>query len=229
MNAVCYKFALMSEQKGLGSKFLGLFVEKAEGAEGEGDATEKSPADLVAELAAQSGGAKPGARPAAPAEGPPPNLKLEPLAQAAADKPVDFDAVFRSAGMDGAELDRVKKAEELLKSLPESTPHETKKQIVEASLKAFGFEIEKIVQAASNQKRALDTYVKVNESATAKAVTDAEAQIKALEEKIAGLKGDILKRTQGLGALGQSAAARKAQVQKVLDFFARPPAAGPTP
>lgn len=214
----------MSDQKGLGSKLFGLFVETGaqEGSEAEAQGGEKTPAELVAELAQKSGAGRP-----APAQPPPPNLKLDSLAAAPpGDKPIDFDAVFREAGMDAAELDRVKKAEELLKSLPEATPHETKKQIVEASLKAFGFEIEKIVLAANNQKRALDAYVKVNENVTAKSVTDAEAQIKALEEKIAALRADIQKRTQGLGTLGTQAQARKAQVQKVLDFFSKPPAPG---
>ena len=54
-------------------------------------------------------------------------------------------------------------------------------------LRTMGFEVAKIVQAANNQKRALDTYVKVNETATAKAITDSEAQIRALNEKIAEL------------------------------------------
>lgn len=220
---------MSDEPKGIGSKFLGLFVE-TEKKEGEAppDDSGKSPADLVAELAAQSGATKPGAAPArgTPAAAPLPNMKLD--AAPAAGAPTDFDAIFRGAGMDGAELDRVKKAEELLKSLPESTPTNIKKQIVEASLKAFGFEVDKIVAAAQNQKRAVDAYVKVNESSTAKAIQDAEAQIKSYNEKIAALRNDIEKRTANLATLTNAAAERKAQVQKVLDFFhaPAPPAAG---
>ncbi len=222
----------MAEQKGLGSKILGIFVENAEKPEGADEVTsdggEKSAADIVAELAGQAGAPRaPGvggkAQPTVAA--PPPSLKLDKLPTQGAVG--DFDAIFRDAGMDAAELDRVKKAEELLRGLPDATPQAIKKQIVEASLRAFGFEVEKIVAAAQNQKRALDAYVKVNETATAKAIQDATAQIQQLNEKIAGLRTDIEKRTANLGAVTQSAVARKADVQKVLDFFAVPPS--PTP
>ncbi|MDY7227115.1 hypothetical protein [Hyalangium rubrum] len=231
----------MSEQKGLGSRLLGIFVEsdgnKTEEAEAlPTESGDKSAADLVAELAA-AGAAVPGTRrgaPAASAPMPEPEL-ASPLPALSADKlpaampgaPTDFDAIFRELGMDSAELDRVRKAEDLLKSLPEATPQAVKKQIVEASLKAFGFELDKIVLAAQNQRRALDAYVKVNETATAKAVQDAEAQVRALNEKIAALRGDIEKRTQGLTQLTTSVQARKKEVQKVIEFFQGPPPGTP--
>jgi hypothetical protein len=161
----------MSEEKGLGRKILGLFVEQSEGeAEGELPSGGKSAADLVAELAQQSG--------AAPAKGAPPpapgpGLTFDKVVAPVAGAAIDFDAVFKDAGMDGEDLNRVRKSEELLKGLPEATPQDIKKQIVEASLKAFGFDVAKISAAASNQKRALDAYVKVNEQLTAKGITDA--------------------------------------------------------
>jgi hypothetical protein len=141
---------------------------------------------------------------------------------------VDFEAVYRAAGMTPAELDHVKKAAELLRNLPADTPTEIKRQIVEASLKAFGFEIDKIVAAARNQERALDAYVKVNSTAALKANEDAEAQIRSLTEKIAALREEIEKRTSGQAHLASAADERKAQVQKVLDFF-QPPAAPGAP
>ncbi|MHB8877877.1 MAG: hypothetical protein ACYC8T_29640 [Myxococcaceae bacterium] len=211
----------MAEQKGLGSKFIGLFVERDGDSEASPDAgtgREKTAAEVVAELAGQTGAPPP----AVAQPGPPLNLKLDKMAGPTAGTPADFDAIFRDAGMDGGDLDRVKKAEDLLKSLPEATPQAVKKQIVEASLKAFGFEIDKIVLAAQNQRRALDAYVKVNENATAKAITDAEGEIRALNEKIAKLKSDIERRTASLGSLSTAAAGRKEQVQKVLEFFHAP-------
>jgi hypothetical protein len=145
---------------------------------------------------------------------------------------VDFDAVFKGAGMDAAELDRVRKAEELLKSLPEATPQDVKRQIVEASLKAFGFEIAKIVSAAQNQLKALETYVRLNEQQTSKALTDAQAQIAQLEDKIIGLKADMTKKTETLASVTAAAAGRRGEVHRVLDFFgapAAPAAAAPPP
>jgi hypothetical protein len=217
----------MPEEKGIGSKILGLFVESGGQEEPSGppsSGASRSAADEIAELARQTSAAVPPGRPgAAPAPPPGPPLKLSPSVPAAAG-PLDFGSIFRDAGMDPAELDRVAKAEDLLQKLPSSIGQAEKRAIVEASLKAFGFEIEKIASAAHNQKRALDAYVKVNETATAKAITDAEAQIKAFNEKIAALREEIEKRTAQLAQLASQAQARKADVQKVIDFFQ-----GPTP
>ncbi len=212
----------MSEnEKGFGSKLKGLFFETDEAGDQAQSQSGKSAADLVAELAAQSGAKPQQAQAQAQVEAPLPNLKTEKMASQAG-TPTDFDVIFKDAGMDVADLDRVKKAEDLLKGLPESTPQDVKRQIVEASLKAFGFELDKIVSAANNQKKALDTYLRVNEQATAKAITEAENQIKVLHDKIAAMKADIEKRTKHLGSLSEAAANRKNQVQKVIEFFERP-------
>jgi hypothetical protein len=227
----------MAEEKGLGKKLLGLFVESKEGTPEEGTPaveasdTEKTPAELVAELAGQS----------APRKGPAPAASSGP-APAAAPRPmmptpsgpvtaaeVDFDAVFKTTGMDATDLDRVRKAEDLLKGLPESTPLEVKRQIVEASLKAFGFDVAKIIGAAQQQLKALETWVRLNENQTAKGITDAQTQIAQLEDKVISLKADITKRADQLASLSAAADGRKGQVHRVLEFFNAPaaPAAKP--
>lgn len=223
----------MPEEKGLGSKFLGLFVESKEGTPDEGTPAversdqEKTPAELVAELAGQAapkkGPVSPG--PAAPAPRPIMPAASGPVTAAQ----VDFDAVFKTTGLDASDLDRVRKAEELLKGLPESTPVDVKRQIVEASLKAFGFDIAKIVGAAQQQLKALDTWVRLNEQQTVKGITDAQAQIAQLEDKVVSLKADITKRTDQLASLTAAAEGRKGQVHRVLEFFNAPaaPAAKP--
>ncbi len=228
----------MPEEKGLGSKFLGLFVEKKEGTPAEGSAAVEAPegeqtaAELVAELAGQTvprKGAPPAHSPpmapvvARPMAGfPAPTGPVTPAQ-------VDFDAVFKTAGMDAAELDRVRKAEELLKGLPEATPVDIKRQIVEASLKAFGFDVAKIIGAAQNQLKALDTYVRLNEQGTAKALTEAQAKIAQLEDQVISLRADITKRTEQLASVAAAAEGRKGQVHRVLEFFNAPaaPAAKP--
>jgi hypothetical protein len=58
---------------------------------------------------------------------------------------VDFAAVFEAAGVDADEQQRVARTTDLLRSLPAETDAAIKKQIVEASLKAFGVPIEKII------------------------------------------------------------------------------------
>lgn len=230
----------MPEEKGLGSKLLGLFVESKDATPAEGTAAveagdgEKSAADIVAELAGQSAPKKGApAQAGHPASAPPP--PRPPLAAIPAPTgpvtpaQVDFDAVFKTAGMDTSDLDRVRKAEELLKGLPEATPVEIKRQIVEASLKAFGFDVAKIIGAAQNQLKALDTYVRLNEQQTAKGITDAQTQIAQLEDKVISLRADITKRTEQLASVAAAADGRKGQVHRVLEFFNAPaaPAAKP--
>ncbi len=219
----------MAEKK-IGSKLLGLFVESGSADEVEElpEKGGKSAADLVAEIAGNT----------APKRGAPAAAPLPPLPQAApaapprnapvpSGAPMDFDAVFREAGMDPADLDRVKKAEDLLRGLPSGTPDPVKRQIVEASLKAFGFDLAQIVASAQNQRKALDTYVRVHESATQKAVADTQAEILKLNERIATLKADIEKRQAAQAGLAAQAEARKADVQKVIEFFQAPqPAPG---
>lgn len=216
----------MPEEKGLGSRLLGLFVEvKDDGTPAAGTAVvdkgdgEKTAAELVAELAGQSAPKR--AAEQAPAAAP---ARVAVPAHTGPVTPaeVDFDAVFKNAGMDSADLDRVRKADELLKSLPEATPIDVKRQIVEASLKAFGFELSKIVGAAQNQLKALDTWVRLNEQQTAKAITDAQAKIAQLEDQVISLKADITRRTEQLAGVAAAAEGRKLQVNQVLGFFGAP-------
>lgn len=212
----------MAEPKGIGKKLLGLFVESEGGGEPDaaaGEKGEKSAADLVAELASSS--APKGAAPAAPA----PNLRLDKLAAPAAGAKINFDEIFTQGGVDPAQLERVNKAETLLKGLPEATPIDIKRQIVEASLNAFGIDPLTIITATQTQLQALDTFVKLVSEQTAKGISGAEEQIKKLNEQIATLRADIDKRTGQLTQTTNAATARKSEVQRVLDFFgaAKPP------
>jgi hypothetical protein len=224
----------MPDDKSLGKRILGLFVESApeEGSDTKADDAGGTPsaADEIAAIARQSAPG-PASQAPAPASRPPmgaPSPKLptagaEPVAPAK----VDFDAVFKNAGIDPQALDRVRKAEDLLKNLPDSASDDVKRQIVEASLKAFGFEISKIVEGVQTQTKALDAYVRVNEQQTAKAITDAQAQIAKLEDQVITLRADIDKRTNALAGLAAAADIRKRQVSKVLDFFHTPAPAAP--
>ncbi len=212
----------MAEPKGIGKKLLGLFVEDPDAQTETEKATEeggeKSAAERVAELAQAS-------VPQGHAVPAPSTLKLDKMAPPVAGAKINFDEIFTQGGLDPAGLERVTKAESLLKGLPEATPHEIKKQIVEASLRAFGIDVVTIIQATTTQLQALDTFVRINSEQTAKGITAAEEQIKQLNEKIAALRADIDKRTALLSATTLAATARKSEVQRVLDFFgpATPP------
>lgn len=233
----------MAEQKGLGSKFLGLFVEKEGGASGdaEADSPDAAPsaADLVAELAGQGTHPKPsapkagaaGAPPAAAAPAQPAVPAYQPKPGEAPLKPaeIDFDPVFKKAGIDPGELDNIKKALELLKGLPADAPVAMKRTIVETTLRTMGFPVEKLVQGANNQLRALGNHAKEHESATQQAIEMAQQNIRQLDEKIIELKVAIDKRTQSLTQVKMAVEARKAEVQKVLEFFQSPPAGSEPP
>ncbi len=217
----------MPDDKSLGKRILGLFVESVDETKPAADPETEgvpSPADEIAALAKQSA---PQAAPIAaaapkPVAAPPPRPVATASAAAVEPAKVDFDGVFKNAGIDPQALDRVRKAEELLKNLPDSASDEVKRQIVEASLKAFGFEINKILEAVVTQTKALDTYVRINEQQTAKAITDAQAQIAKLEDQVITLRADIDKRTTALASIAAAADVRKRQVSKVLDFFQAP-------
>lgn len=223
----------MPDDKSLGKRILGLFVETVdENATPSPAGDPASPADEIAALARQSTPVtpdprQPGPAPAktspAPASAP---VRLPPSGEAAPPAKIDFDAVFKNAGIDPSSLDRVRKAEELLKTLPDSASDDVKRQIVEAALKAFGFEIAKIVEAVETQLKALETYVKVNEQQTAKSITDAQTQIAKLEDQVITLRAEINKRTTALGSVAAAADIRRSQISRVLAFF-RTPAAPP--
>lgn len=226
----------MPDDKSLGSKILGLFVEPgtpADGTpsvEGGSGAEAESAADVVAELVAASGGRPQGSQAAAVAAptsvapgGSSARPPLAPPAGQVEPANVDFDAVFQRAGMDATDLDRVRKAEALLAGLPAATPHDIKRQIVEVSLKAVGFDIGRVAGAAESQLKALDTYVRVNEQQTAKSLTELQQQIAALDDKIIGLRADMERRTQALASLAAAAARRSEQVRTVLAFFGSQP------
>ncbi len=227
----------MPEEKGFGSKLVGLFIQsdapdKADNQDDDtAEAAEKSPADLVAEIAkgaqpvSKPGAVKGGSSTAAPV--PAPFVAIPKPTGPVSPATVDFDAVFRQAGMDLNDLEKVRKAEELLKSLPASTPDDVKRQIVEASLKAFGVEVAKISAAATNQLKAIETYVRLNEQQTAKAIADAQGQIQSLDEKIIALKVEIEKKANSLAQTTAAAQIRRGEVQTVLGFFA--PAVAPKP
>src|SRR5262245_64240354 len=85
---------------------------------------------------------------------------VEPVADlpASPEGVVDFDAVFSAFGIDEEARDRVVKADGLLKTLPAGTEAAVKRQIVEASLKAFGLPLDQMIETACEEIQALDAY-----------------------------------------------------------------------
>src|SRR5262245_26865745 len=104
--------------------------------------------------------------PAAPA--PDPSSFFESQPPAAPGGQVDFNGVFDAAGIDRADRERIGRASELLASLPSETPVAVRKQIVEASMKAFGVPVDKIIETGVSEIQALEGYIRSGAADTRK-------------------------------------------------------------
>jgi hypothetical protein len=137
------------------------------------------------------------------------------------DGKVDFDAVFETGGIDAEERERITKAKSLLDSLPESTDVAVKKQIVEASLKAFGVPIEKIIEAGAGEIQALEFYIRSGATDTEKVLQDGTARIQEYEQEIQNLRKIMEDRVKEQNSVVAACNAKKLEVQKILEFFGR--------
>ena len=72
---------------------------------------------------------------------------------------------------------------------PANTDAAVKKQIVEASLKAFGVPIEKIIEASVEEIQALDGYIRNGAADNDKLIQESDARIKQYEEEIKNIRG----------------------------------------
>ena len=132
---------------------------------------------------------------------------------------VDFAAVFESAGVDQEEQQRVARTTELLRSLPAGTDVAVKKQIVEASLKAFGVPIEKIIEATVEEIQALDGYMRNGAADNEKLIQESDARIKEYEQEIQNIRSVMQQSVEEQQTLIKACNDKKLEVQQVLEFF----------
>jgi len=195
----------MTEKKSWGSTVLGWFIVQDDGeASSEGAASPATAPDAAAALIA--------------AAGPSPTFfQQEPPAPT--DGQVAFDDVFNAAGIDGAERERVGKAQQLLGSLPAETPVGVKKQIVEASLKAFGVPIDNIIEAGVAEIQALEGYIRKNAGDTQQVLEESNRRIAQFEDEVRKLKAGMAQQLQQQQAIAAACNAKKLDIQRVLEFF----------
>ncbi len=134
---------------------------------------------------------------------------------------IDFAAVFVAAGVDAEEQQRVARTTELLKSLPAGTDAAVKKQIVEASLKAFGVPIEKIIEATAEEIQALDGYTRNCAADNEKLIQESDARIKEYEQTIANIRTVMQQSVEEQQNLIKVCNDKKLEIQQVLEFFGR--------
>jgi hypothetical protein len=192
----------MSDKKTWGSTVMGWFVVKDQQDESSEAESAEAGADAIRNAAQQ---------PQIPVFNAPP-----PAAPGGA---VDFEKVFEAAGIDGEERERISRTLELLTSLPPSTEETVKKQIVMASLKAFGVPIDKIIEAGAQELQALEAYIRAGAADTEKVTNEADLRIKQYEEEIVKLKTVMQDRVTEQQSVVRSCNEKKLEVQKVLEFF----------
>ncbi len=195
----------MSEKKSWGATVLGWFVVQDEQA----SQAEAPPADGEAAIA--------DAAAAAPTEVPPEIFQKEPPAPSGG--AVDFDAVFEAAGIEPDERQRVGKAQDLLAGLPADTPVAIRKQIVEASLKAFGVPIDNIIETGVAEIQALEGYIRAGAAKTQAFTDETGKKIQQFEAEIQRLRGQVQQQAQDQQAVAAGCNQRKLDIQKVLEFF----------
>jgi hypothetical protein len=205
----------MSEKKGWGSTVAGWFIEREEpvGSAGiEGDTPSEAPAGSE-EVSTSSPEDYTAPSPTQTV------FKTSPPAPAGGE--VDFGAVFAAAGVDAEEQQRVARTTDLLRSLPADTDAAVKKQIVEASLKAFGVPIEKIIETSVEEIQALDGYIRNGGAENDKLIQESDARIKQYEEEIKNIRGVMQQSVDEQQKLIKVCNDKKLEVQQVLEFFGR--------
>src|SRR5262245_8537785 len=101
---------------------------------------------------------------------------------------VNFDGVFDAGGIAATDRERVGKAAELLAGLPSETPVALRKQIVEASLKAFGVPLDKIIETAVEQIQALEGYIRAGAADADRLLAESNERIQQLETEIQNVR-----------------------------------------
>jgi hypothetical protein len=193
----------MTDKKSWGSTVLGWFIvqDDAPASSDGGARTADADAALIAAAAQQS----------------PAIFQQEPPRPTGGQ--VAFDEVFSAAGIDADERERVAKAQQLVGSLPAETPVAVKKQIVEASLKAFGVPIDNIIETGVAEIQALEVYIRKSAGDTQQLLEEATRRISQFEDEIKKLRAVMERQTQEQQAVAAACNAKKLDVQRVLEFF----------
>jgi len=191
----------MNEKKGWGSTVVGWFVLQDE------DTGESTPAESAEEGSASSW----------PTEQPMNVFGTEP--PAAPGGIVDYEGVFAAAGINSDDQARVTKALELVASLPAETPFDVKKQIVEASLRAFEVPIDRIIETGVQEIQALEAYIRAGASDTQKLIEESENRIRQFEEEIVRIRAVMQDRVGEQQGVIRKCNQTKLDVQRILEFF----------
>jgi hypothetical protein len=213
----------MSESKNWGKTVMGWFIVNDENEQSAPD--DASADELIAKYAGSTplsadspeGSSSPGVAPASDNFVPSEYVTPPPVENGQ----VDFVAVFDAGGVDAEERERIAKAKSLLDSLPATTDTATKKQIVEASLKAFGVPIEKIIEAGVAEIEALEFYIRSGKNDTETLLKESTERIQQYEKEIVDLRKVMEARIAEQTTVVAACNSKKLETQKILEFFGR--------
>ncbi len=141
---------------------------------------------------------------------------------------VDFSAVLQNAGVDAEQQQRVKKAQDLLRSLPESSPAALKRQIVEAAFTAFDVPTQKIIDAATTEVIALEAFIDAGGATTQRTIDEGTARIAELDAEIATIRESMAAAVADQAVRDASTLEQIAGVKPILAFFAQSQKSGPS-
>ncbi|MFO0759163.1 MAG: hypothetical protein U0359_21905 [Byssovorax sp.] len=225
----------MTEKKSLGETVLGWFVvreeddeEAATDEEIETSGDDEEPEKPKAKPAPAPRAAVPAPKaaapaPKAPARPAPPPIQLKgdvpPIVAGVAPDQKVFEKVYRAADIGPDEQERVEKTLNLIQSLPTDTPKDVKKQIVEASMKAFGIPRDQIIETGVQQIQALDAFIQHGAQHTQSVLSDAQARIQKLEHEIGEIRRLMELQVSTQQQLAKSTNEQKLHIQAVLEFF----------
>jgi hypothetical protein len=211
----------MTEKKSWGSTVMGWFIvqDPQQGGGLAADVPSTADADADADAIRRAAGGGTGGSSAGQADAQQLGNVFSSPPPAAPGGEVDFEQVYEAAGIDKDERERVTRTLDLLNSLPAGTDETVRKQIVMASLRAFGVPIEQIIEAGASELQALEAYIRTGASDTAKLTEEADQRIKQYEEEIVKLRKIMQERVDEQNAVVRRCNSQKLEVQKVLEFF----------
>src|SRR5262249_51918189 len=94
-----------------------------------------------------------------------------------------------------------------------------KKQIVEASLKAFGYPIDKIIETGAGEIQSLEIYIQEGKRQTQTLMQQSTQRIEELNAEIKRVQDVMDAQVKGQYDLENACNNAKLQVQEVLEFF----------
>jgi hypothetical protein len=154
--------------------------------------------------------------PGPPLAAPPPPSDVAPMR---ADDRVDIGAILASASVSGEDRDRVDRARQLLRALPNGVSADVRRQIVEAALTTFGVPTERIVDAGHKVSDALQGFIAANRHATERLVEEARTRVHALEQEILRVRQAADQASAIHEKRIHDASVEVVAVRQVLEFF----------